>query len=194
MQAKKFKIKAVVLCLCLGVVSMCSAKVIYVDADAAGANDGTSWENACYYLQDALMLAVGDDEIRVAQGVYKPDDFVLSTRPNLGRGETFALKTGLILKGGYAGLGHADPNARDIELYETILSGDRDANDVEPSDIRDIIDDPSRAENCYHVVSAIEIDNTPVLDGFIITGGNANDDWEHESGGGMIIDSTDSIE
>jgi predicted outer membrane repeat protein len=172
---------------------MCPAKVIYVDADATGANDGTSWENACYYLQDGLMLAVGGNEIRVAQGVYRPDDFVLSERPNLGRAETFALKTGLILKGGYAGFGQADPNARDIELYETILSGDRDANDVEPSDVRDIIYDPSRAENCYHVVSAIEIDNTAVLDGFIITGGNANDGWEHESGGGMIIDSAHPI-
>ena len=105
MQTKKWKIKVMMLCLCLGVVSTCPAKAIYVDADATGANDGTSWANACYYLQDALMLAGGSDEIRVAQGVYRPDDFVLSKRPNLGRDETFGLKTGLTLKGGYAGLG-----------------------------------------------------------------------------------------
>ena len=34
--------------------SLAYSKVIYVDDDAAGANEGTSWENAYIYLQDAL--------------------------------------------------------------------------------------------------------------------------------------------
>ena len=193
MQTKKLKIKVAVLCLCLIVGTACSAKVIHVDAGATGANNGTSWSDAYNYLQDALMFATGGDEIRVAQGVYRPDDFVLSHRPNLGREETFQLKNGLILKGGYAGFGEPDPNARNIELYETILSGDRDGNDVEPTDPRDLIDEPSRAENCYHVVTAVDIDANTVLDGFTISGGNANLDWEQESGGGMLIDSADPV-
>jgi len=37
--------------------SLAYSKIIYVDDDAAGANDGSSWENAYVYLQDALADA-----------------------------------------------------------------------------------------------------------------------------------------
>ncbi|MHC4097473.1 MAG: hypothetical protein ACYSU3_15615 [Planctomycetota bacterium] len=47
--------------------------VIFVDADASGANNGSSWAHAYNYLQDALANASSSDEIRVAQGIYKPD-------------------------------------------------------------------------------------------------------------------------
>ena len=170
----------VTVCL-LSIAGVTDAKNIYVDADATGANDGTSWENAFLYLQDALMFAVAGDEIRVAEGVYRPDDFVLSDRPNLGRDETFQLINGVTLKGGYAGLGQPDPNARDIELSETILSGDLDSNDVNG------LDDPSRDKNSYHVVTGDTLGPNAVLDGFTITGGNADDVYPNPnySGGGM---------
>jgi hypothetical protein len=56
--------------------------VIYVDYDAVGANDGTSWENAYVYLQDALADANESEKpvkIRVAQGIYKPDQGAIQT-------------------------------------------------------------------------------------------------------------------
>lgn len=167
-----------------------SGKIVYVDDDAMGTNDGTSWENAYFYLQDALMFAVGGDEIRVAQGVYRPDDFVLSDRPGRGREETFQLVNGVTLKGGYAGFGEPDPNARDVALYETVLSGDLDGNDAAAIDPEELTNEPTRGENSFHVVTAdgTEIAPSTVLDGFTITGGNANGAWEEGDGdGGGIL-------
>jgi hypothetical protein len=45
-------------------------KIYFVDSDATGANDGSSWDDACNYLQDALAAAQPGVEIRVAQGIY----------------------------------------------------------------------------------------------------------------------------
>ena len=171
-----------------------SRAVFFVDIDAGGANDGSSWADAYNYLQDALMMVPSGDEIRIAEGTYKPDQFVLSGRPSLGRMETFQLTNGVAIRGGYAGFGEPDPDARDIDVYKTILSGDLNGDDVEVNDPCDLLTEPSRADNCYHVVTAINLGyyvgpNT-ILDGFIITGGNADGqdpDWELGMGGGMYI-------
>jgi len=40
------------------------------------------------------------------------------------RGATFQLINGVVIKGGYAGAGEHDPDARYIDLYKTVLSGD----------------------------------------------------------------------
>jgi hypothetical protein len=155
-------------------------KIIYVDDNAKGANNGSSWENAYNFLQDALADASSSAkpvEIRVAQGIYKPDQGTGIT-PG-GRTAAFQLINGVTIKGGYAGprmsLSGADPNAQDIALYETILSGDIGA----PSDAND---------NCYHIFyhpEGLNLDDTAILDGFTITGGNANGSWPHYYGGGM---------
>jgi hypothetical protein len=90
------------------------AKIIYVDDAAAGNNEGTSWENAYVYLQDALADAETSEkpvEIRVAQGIYKPDQGANQTPGD--REATFQLINGVTLKGGYAGIGANDPNDRD---------------------------------------------------------------------------------
>jgi predicted outer membrane repeat protein len=161
---------------------------IYVDMDAAGANNGTSWENAYNYLQDALAearVAPTPVEIRVAQGIYTPDCNSSAPTGTGDRRSSFLIVNKTSLKGGYAGAGTPDPNARNVELYETILSGDLDDNDVGVNDPCDLLNEPTRAENSYHVVTGSSTDQTAVLDGFTITAGHANGLPPKNSGGGL---------
>ena len=146
-------------------------QIIYVDVEAPGVNDGSSWTDAYNYLQDGLAAAWSGDEIWVAQGIYKPDQGAGVTPGD--RTATFQLINGVAIKGGYAGFGEPDPNARDIDTYESILSGDLDSNDVEVNDPCDLWNEPSRVENSYHVVTGSGTDETAVLDGFTVTAGNA---------------------
>ena len=148
-------------------------KIIYVDADPTGANNGTTWLDAFNHLRDALSAAGSGDEILVAQGIYKPDEDTAHPNGSGSRNATFQLRNGVAIKGGYAGFGEPDPDARDIELYETILSGDLAGNDIQV-DPCDLEDEPTRAENSYHVVTGSYTDKTAVLNGFTITAGNAN--------------------
>jgi len=155
------------------------ADIIYVDTSATGANNGSAWADAYNYLQDALhdpTLTYGD-EIHVAQGIYKPDSNSVVPNGNDDREAAFRLINGVVIKGGYAGYNAPDPDARDIETYETILSGEIGT-----------LNDPN--DNCYHVFyhpGGINLDDTAVLDGFTITGGNANDQLDpHNRGGGML--------
>jgi len=153
------------------------AKIVYVDGRATGLNNGTSWNNAFRNLQDAIAQAVAGDEIWVAQGTYRPDrgaGQVLGDRK-----ASFRLKSAVKLYGGYAGFGQPKPNARDVQGFPTILSGDLNGNDAPiPSDlstpIRQLVADPSRQDNAYVVVTAEDTDQGTLLDGFVIKGGLAN--------------------
>jgi hypothetical protein len=89
------------------------------------------------------------------------------------------------IKGGYAGYGKPDPYARDIDFYETILSGDLAGNDIEV-DPCDLLEEPTRAENSYHVVTSSGTEPNAVLDGFTITAGNANGSYPDNCGGGLF--------
>jgi len=52
-------------------------------------------------------------------------------------GDTCAVSSGIALIGGYAGLGAPDPDARDPDLYLTVLTGDLLDNDVPMPDLHD---------------------------------------------------------
>lgn len=162
------------------------AKIIYVDDNAAGANNGSSWTNAYNCLQDALTDANSAEkpvEIKVAQGVYKPDRGIGKV-PN-DQTATFQLIKGVTIKGGFAGSGEPNPNARDVKLYRTILSGDLKGND----DRSDLLDESSRNDNSYCVVTAKMISGTAVIDGFTITAANLHGMY-NKNGSPTIIDCT----
>ncbi|MBW2561176.1 MAG: right-handed parallel beta-helix repeat-containing protein, partial [Deltaproteobacteria bacterium] len=145
--------------------------VLFVDDSSPGVNAGSNWEQAYTDLQDALSIATTNSEvaeIRVAQGIYTP------TEPDGYREATFQLISGVAIYGGYAGYGAPDPNERDANIYETILSGDLNGDDSQVSDPCELITEPTRAENSYHVITGSGTDTTAVLNGFTITAGNAN--------------------
>ncbi|HEX42843.1 MAG TPA: LamG domain-containing protein, partial [Phycisphaerales bacterium] len=143
---------------------------LYVDADSPGGN-GFTWSSAFKSLQDALVVANWGCRIHVASGLYRPDDGGGWSRGD--RIATFLLKSGVRVRGGYAGYGQPNPSARDVVLFETVLSGDLSGNDTVPADPCEMFMDTLRSENSRHVVCAVMIADA-VLDGFTVTAGHAD--------------------
>ena len=152
----------------------------YVDANSpctASTCAGTTWATANRQLFDALAKAVSGDFILVADGTYKPGHWSLKGLLHY-QTDSFNLKAGVQVYGGYAGYGAANPNERNLTKYQSILSGN-------------IGDQTMNTDNCYHVVSALQLSPAPVLDGFIIEEGFAGvaGSWR-DYGGGMLVIST----
>jgi parallel beta-helix repeat protein len=149
---------------------------IYVDVDAVGDSTGRDWENAFVELNRALLVSIPGDEIWVAAGTYRPTSW-----PNGGfddREKHFSLKNGVTVYGGFAGT-ETSLNQRHVGTNQTVLSGD-------------IGIEGDNSDNCYNVFfhpKKIGLDTTAILDGFIVTGGNANVS-SHQYGGGMYNDSS----
>jgi predicted outer membrane repeat protein len=137
---------------------------LYVKPGAAG--DCSSWEAACD-LDRALSEASFGDEVWVAAGIYYPG----AAGDQLA---TFILKNGIAVYGGFAG-SETSREDRNWSLNTTTLSGDIDRNGK--------LDEG----NARHVITSNEAGETTVLDGFTITGGNADGEEPNNRGGGMRI-------
>ena len=131
-------------------------------ADAAGADNGSTWADAFTDLQSALDVAGAGDEIWVAAGRYVPSR---SYFPNP-RCVAFALLPDVALYGGFAGV-ETSRDASDPRAFKTFLDGDLLGNDTAIS---------GRSENAVHVLVALTpVGPATVLDGFVVRGGHATD-------------------
>lgn len=146
--------------------------IFYVDQDANGANDGSSWENAFTDLQDGLSAALSGDHIWVAEGVYKPTT-------SMDRTIEFVLQQGVSLMGGFAGF-EVDPYQRDINENLTTLSGNI-GNIIIPDD------------NSYHVLRVAGSAQAQSIDGFVIQGGNANGTSTDGNGGAIFVSGSQDL-
>ncbi|MFC5282494.1 choice-of-anchor Q domain-containing protein [Pedobacter alpinus] len=154
--------------------------IVYVKTASTGTGDGSSWANATGDLQQAIQQTTA--KVYVAAGIYMPNytpnDLTLQTPKN--RDNSFVLKNNIKIYGGFsATMPEANPSLRDTSASSTnksILSGDFDGDDV------DIF--AHNAENAKHVVYAEGNVGTALLNGFTISGGNAD---ASSSGGGIFL-------
>lgn len=145
----------------------------YVKPTAAGTGSGNSWANASADLQAMINASAANDQVWVAAGTYYPTS-------GTNRSISFVMKTGVKIYGDFPATGNPVFADRNLGLYETVLSGDIDRNDGPNF--------TNNSGNSYHVISnnSNGANSTALLDGFIITGGNANGTYPENSGGGIL--------
>lgn len=151
---------------------------LYVNHQAQGQNNGTTWANAYTDLQDALDAARLSQgivrQIWVANGTYRPD------RGTGDRSLSFELCDGLTLVGGFVGL-ETSVDQRELMGAPTILSGDLLGNDQ--------FGFKGRQDNAWNVVRCRINALGVLLDGFEVSGGHANGPASRMAnfGGGCLI-------
>lgn len=157
--------------------------ILYVNGAVSASGQGGSWTNALKYLSDAMNAArtnTAIKEIHVAKGTYYPT----GAQSGTARDASFAiLRGGIKLLGGY----DAATGERDAENNLTVLSGDIGV-------LNDSLD------NSYHVFVLAAIaaaEDSIVIAGFTIEGGNANSGGtntyhglviKQNNGGGLCLD------
>ena len=157
----------------------------YYVARTGDGSDGSSWEKAYTNVQTALINAAsnGGGEIWVAKGVYYPDEDGYTDNQ---RTSNFGLNNNVFLYGGFD-TNDTKMSDRDWEKNLTVLSGDIDGDDFTNVDGVVVDTDNINGNNAFHVVRATNIENSAVIDGFVITAGNAYDDDKLANGGGGLL-------
>lgn len=133
--------------------------IIYVDQNATGNSDGTSWQDAYNTISDGVASAGLGDEIWVAKGTYHPATAAQQNNPLL-----LAVE-GIEVRGGFAGT-ETTLSQRDITKIHTdnstIISGDYQSNDI-TGDFAS-----NRSDNASVLVQLAE--HGIIIDGFTLKG------------------------
>ena len=132
-----------------------NAEVRYVTVSGAGTLNGSSWSNAApgTALQSTITLSTIGDEVWVACGTYK-------TTTSTNRNTSFSMKNGVSVYGSFLG-------------SETILS-QRSFTCGPCSILSGEIGAVGNTDNSYKVISNSNLDNTAIIDGFVISDANDN--------------------
>lgn len=151
-RGEQFRFLVVLILLCMGNLLYGVSTKYYVDASKTDdTGNGLTWGTAKKYLQSAINLSVSGDQIWVKAGTYKPTT-------GSDRSISFNMKSGVAIYGGFNG-SETLLSERDFVTNITILSGDID---------------PSGNNDSYHVIYNYGINNSAILDGFIVRDGKAD--------------------
>lgn len=140
------KTKLLVLALVLCGFLNGNATIYYVNKNATGTNNGSSWTNAFTTIELAFSNAIVGDQVWVAVAVYKPAGTT--------RSATFTIPNGVEVYGGFLGSETAI-GQRDLTVNLTTLNGDIGAAGTQ-------------TDNCYSVVTFTNASNLTKFDGFKI--------------------------
>ena len=156
--------------------------IIYVSHDANGNDNGTSWEDAYYFLEDALANAPAGSQVWVANGTYRPGHYNEGGKSIVGfdaRAYSFVIPDSVSLYGGFSGSEESldERGNGDEFVYGTILNGD-------------IGELGNMDDNVYHVVKT---GSNNIIDGFVITSGNSNSASSPDDTGAGIYNTGDNI-
>jgi hypothetical protein len=159
--------------------------VCYVDQNAKGKNDGSTWANA--YVHPQLALINGCREIWVARGVYTP--VLAGSDPTV----SFDIPDRTKMYGGFTG-NETSIDQRLPPINQTVLSGDVDHNDHNPGNWTDRTSTDVVGNNSHHIVAFNSTSESPItsstsLDGFLIVGGDSYDALEAGSAIGCLGES-----
>lgn len=149
----------------------------YVTPTGAGTFSGLSWANASNDLQATINNAVASDEIFMRAGTYYPNSFPVGcigcgVASANNRNNTFSLKSGLRITGGFSGW-ESELWQRNIIANKTILSGNLGVPAV-------------FTDNAYHVVTNVNTMNVFLVD-LTIQEGNANGNSSITVGGQTLF-------
>ena len=165
--------------LFLIVATNSTSQIVYVNINATGLNNGSSWQNAYTNLSTAINSTT-TGQIWVAQGTYFPTTDFNGQTPSDARLNTFKLKLNLAIYGGFSGV-ETNLTQRDWSNYPTILSGN-------------IGDASLYTDNLIHVFSCeyVDLNSNTILDGLTIKGGYAVliNGIGTERGGGIYVNQT----